>query len=61
MNTMVATKSVEEYVIQLRRYFHEHPEISMKEFQTMEKVKSELEEMNIPYEVVTDGGIIGTI
>lgn len=61
MNTMVATKSVEEYVIQLRRYFHEHPEISMKEFQTMEKVKSELEEMNIPYEVVTDGGIIGTM
>lgn len=58
---MVATKSVENYVIQLRRYFHEHPEISMKEFQTMEKVKSELEEMNIPYEVVTDGGIIGTI
>lgn len=61
MNLFEVVKSVENYVIDLRRHFHQYPEVSMKEFQTMEKVKTELEEMKIPYEVVPDGGIIGTI
>lgn len=61
MEVQKMVNSVENYVKMLRRYFHEHPEVSMKEFQTMEKVKAELQSMNIPYEVVPDGGIIGTI
>lgn len=56
-----AAIAVEDYVVGLRRYFHQYPEVSMKEFQTIEKVKTELEQIGIPYEVVHDGGIIGTI
>src|SRR5699024_2969587 len=61
MNTYEAVLALEDYVIQLREFFHRFPEVSMKETKTMEKVQAELTEMGIAYEVVPDGGIIGTI
>lgn len=50
-----------DYVINLRRYFHENPELSWEEINTSKRIRKELEEMNIPYELVKDIGVIGHI
>jgi len=51
----------EDYVIKMRREFHMHPELSLKEKWTSERVIKELDSMGIPYEVVGKYGIIATI
>ncbi|WP_028273628.1 amidohydrolase [Atopococcus tabaci] len=48
-------------VIELRRHFHQHPEPSLKEYETIKRIKQELEQLNIPYESVGETGAIGTI
>ena len=53
--------AVEPYVIEMRRYFHEHPELSNHEDKTIERLCEELDKMGISYEVVPHGGIIGYI
>lgn len=40
---------------------HENPELSMQETNTIKYVCNELEQMRIPYKIIPDGGIIGTI
>ncbi|RVU54228.1 amidohydrolase [Anaerosphaera multitolerans] len=40
-----------EYIINMRRYFHAHPELSFEEFETTKKIAEELDKMNIPYEI----------
>lgn len=49
-------------VLGIRRYIHQHPELSFEEFKTSDYVKEKLKEMGIPY---TDGyvktGIVGRI
>ena len=56
-----AAAEQEEYVIQMRRYFHEHPEDSMQEKHTYQIITSELDKLRVPYETVGDYGIIGRI
>ncbi len=51
----------EAYIIGLRRFFHENPEISMREFETSKKIQAELKSMGIPYEMVGECGIIGIL
>ena len=52
----------EGYIIRTRRYFHQHPELSLKEEETSAKIKDELEQMGIPYEELKPGyGVVGTI
>ncbi|WP_342513352.1 amidohydrolase [Sporosarcina sp. FSL K6-1522] len=58
---LLLAEKVEQYVIDIRRDLHLHPEISMQEVRTMKVVTEELEKMGIPYEIVPDGGIIGII
>ena len=50
-----------DYVINLRRYFHENPELSWKEVNTSKRIQKEMDEMGIPYEVVKEIGVIGHI
>lgn len=50
-----------EEVIALRRYFHQYPEASLKEFETIKKIKQELDKLAISYEQVGETGAIGTI
>ena len=38
-----------EYLIEKRRYFHMHPEVSGKEYNTSRSIKKELEKMGIPW------------
>src|SRR5690625_1567988 len=61
MNTLQLARQVEQEVIEIRRHLHEHPEVSMKEKNTMAFITGKLQEFGIGYEIVPDGGIIGTI
>lgn len=54
-------KEIESYIIDLRRDFHVHPELSYKETRTSEIVCNELEKMGIPYERVEKNGVVGII
>lgn len=38
-----------DYMLDLRRHFHSHPELSFKEYETSKRIKEELDKMCIPY------------
>lgn len=48
-------------VIALRRHFHQYPEASLKEVETIKRIKEELEKLAIPYEAVGETGALATI
>lgn len=50
-----------EYIKTMRQYFHQHPEVSMKEVKTSQKIAEELEAMGIPYKRVGETGIYAWI
>lgn len=50
-----------EYIINLRRYFHEHPEVSLKEFHTCKKIEQELDQLGIPHRRVGETGVYAWI
>jgi amidohydrolase len=50
-----------EYVTDMRRYFHMHPESSLQEFETCKRIQKELSEMGVPFKVVNDIGVIAEI
>lgn len=52
---------IEPYVIERRRYFHAHPELSLQEFQTTEAIAHELDAMGIPYTRPLDTGLVATL
>lgn len=56
-----AAKSVEEFVVRIRRDLHEHPEIGLQEKRTMKLVVTELAALGLEAEIVQDGGIIAII
>ena len=41
---------IEKEIIDNRRYFHKHPELSFKEYNTSKIIIEKLEEMKIPYQ-----------
>ena len=45
----------------MRRYFHQHPELSNREDKTIQRIAQELTDMDIPYEEIPKGGILATI
>lgn len=54
-------KKEKDYLITLRRWFHEHPEPSLKEYETCKKIAEELESYGIPYRYISDTAIYATI
>lgn len=50
-----------EYLIDLRRYFHSHPELSLKEYQTCERIETELDRFQIPHRRVGETGVYAWI
>ncbi len=44
-----------------RRYLHQHPEVSFKEFETTKFIKNKLQEWGIPYESPLETGCVGII
>lgn len=55
------SKTLENYVIGIRREFHMYPELSLEETRTSNRICEELDHMNIPYEIVDDKNVIGKI
>lgn len=47
MNIREMAEKIEPYIIERRRYYHEHPEESFKEIKTTQQIKKDLEEMGI--------------
>ena len=50
-----------DYMVEMRRYFHENPEPSTEEYNTSAKIKEELDKMGISYVSAAGTGVIGTI
>lgn len=55
-------QDIEPYIIDMRRWFHENPELSLKEIKTSQRIKEELDNMGISYEEIPPHyGIVATI
>ena len=50
-----------DYVINLRRELHMHPELSMEESWTSQRICQELTCLGIPYEIVGEKNVIGIL
>ena len=50
-----------EYIIAMREYFHENPELSFKEFKTADRLEKELRDMGLNPKRITETGIIADI
>jgi amidohydrolase len=50
-----------EYLIETRRYFHQNPELSLKEYRTAEKIEEELDKIGIQHSRVRKTGVIGIL
>lgn len=59
MNIKEEVLNIEKYIIEMRRYFHENPEESWKEYNTQKRICEELEKMGIEYKKVCETGVIG--
>ncbi|HBQ61500.1 MAG TPA: amidohydrolase, partial [Balneolaceae bacterium] len=47
--------------IKIRRYLHQHPDLSFKEFETTKFIKRELDKLGIPYESPLETGCVGIL
>ncbi|MEP2239724.1 MAG: amidohydrolase [Maribacter sp.] len=55
-------KAIEDKVIDWRRYFHEHPELSNREFETSKKIAKHLESLGIEVQTgVAHTGVVGIL
>jgi amidohydrolase len=62
MNLNQLVKSVEDEVIELRRHFHQHPEVSGEEFETSKKIQEMLQQAGIPFKTgFATTGVLGII
>ena len=50
-----------DYMVGIRRELHQHPELSLQEKWTSNRICQELDSMNIDYVIVGDYGIVATI
>lgn len=55
------TEQIRNYVVNLRKHFHQNPELSMEEWETSKRIKRELEEMDIPFIDAAQTGVIGIL
>ena len=61
MKTLELSKKYKDYVIEMRRTIHRHPEPGTQEFKTAELIRGELDKMGIPYEAKFVTGTVATI
>lgn len=55
------TQEEQNYVIDLRRYFHRHPELSMKEYHTASYIEQELRKFGLAVHRVGETGVVGVL
>lgn len=51
----------QEYLTNLRRDFHAHPEISLKEYRTAQRIEEELDKLSIPHERCGETGVYAVL
>lgn len=62
MTVQEVAKKYADYQIGMRRFFHAHPEVSTKEFNTSAKIKEELDKIGVPWRPCgLETGILATI
>lgn len=61
MDIKTLAKKYEDYIIQTRRHFHMHPELSFEEYETTDYIIGELDRLGIPWIRPTETGVIATI
>lgn len=62
MNIKDAAQKYSDYIIEMRRLFHENPEESGKEFETSRIVREELDKIGVPYVMCgMDTGVLATV
>lgn len=61
MNIIDIAKKHQEYIVSMRRYFHENPELSGEEWNTLATISRELDSMGIEYVEIEKGGILATV
>ncbi len=61
MNILELSKKEQDFVVELRRHLHQHPELSMEEKETSALVQKELTTLDVPFEIVGDYGILAKI
>ncbi len=50
-----------EYLVSMRQYFHQNPELSMQEYETARRIEQELSAVGIPTQRVGETGVLGII
>lgn len=58
---MSIPQEISDYVVRMRRYFHEYPELSWQEEHTSQRIQEELSAMDIPFVRGRGTSIIATI
>lgn len=61
MEAIVTKKGFSDWIIAVRRHFHQYPELSGKEFKTQKKIMQELDKLGIENRKIACTGVIGTI
>jgi amidohydrolase len=62
MDLHAIAKEYEPYLIEMRRWFHQHPEIAEKEFETSARIKAELDKYGISWRPCgLQTGVLATI
>ena len=62
MDIHAIAKEYNDYLIEMRRWFHQHPEIAEKEFETSARIKSELDKYGISWKPCgLQTGVLATI
>lgn len=61
MNYEYINSEIEDYIISMRRHFHENPELSWEEMETSKRIIKELEDMKIKARQISKTGVLGVI
>lgn len=61
MSYLDKAKALEEYMVTMRRHFHQHPEKSMEERETTAFIMARLNEMGIPHRKLNPSGVVAEI
>lgn len=61
MHVCLTKEELSDYVISLRREFHQHPEVSMREDWTCGRICREMSALGIPYEIAGEKNVIGRL
>lgn len=57
----VVNEGIQKYIVSMRRFFHENPELSFKEDKTLERIKSELRTLGLQVHEIKEGGLYSDI